>query len=176
MKIKAVIGLGSNLGDGRTNLLAAWQRLGSVPGVNLVGLSSPYLTAPVGMASPRWFTNAVGVVETDLEPVDLLGVMFGIEVDLGRVRNNAVNDLPVDRTLDLDLLYYGDQVRGEPGLILPHPEIAKRLFVLVPLAELAPEQRHPVLGLTSVEMLDLLGTGGEELADQQSVRKKSWHD
>lgn len=166
---EAFVGLGSNLGDGQRNLLAAWTRLGETAGVTLAELSSPYRTEPVGMDSPHWFTNAVGRLRTGLAPQELLAIMLKIETDMGRVRDRAATQ-PVDRPVDLDLLYYGDLVSDDPGLILPHPEIENRLFVLAPLVELAPEFRHPVLGLSSVAMLARLTA-----ADCcQHIEKSAW--
>lgn len=170
---RAYIGLGSNLGDGRQNLLEAWRRLGEQSGVALVALSSPYLTRPV--AKPEWlaagkvpgeqlFTNGVGIVESALLPRQLLQVMQEIESAMGRERARSV-----DRPVDLDLLYYDDLVLSEADLLLPHPEIQARRFVLVPLAELAPELRHPALGLTTSQMLQRLGEG-----DEGEIQRLAW--
>jgi len=141
------IGLGSNLGDGQTNLLAAWQRLGQVRGLSLLRLSSPYRTEPVGLATKHWFTNAVGEIATILSPTELLAALLAVETELGRDRT-----LTRDRPVDLDLLYYGDLMLNSQALTVPHPQLAKRLFVLAPLAELAPEHVHPLLGRTSLEL------------------------
>ena len=159
---RAFIGLGSNLGDGRANLLAAWQRLGRVAGVRCLGLSSPYRTEPIGMTTAHWFTNAVGEVETGLAPHDLLAALLAIEAGMGRDRN-----LTADRPVDLDLLYYGARVLRTESLSLPHPEIANRLFVLAPLAELAPGHVHPLLKRTARQLCRELGQG-------QKVEKLKW--
>jgi len=159
---QAFIGLGSNLGDGQANLIGAWQRLGQVAGITLASLSSPYRTAPVGLDTEHWFTNAVGEILTSLSPVELLATMLAIEADLGRDRT-----LTRDRPVDLDLLYYGDLMIQSRTLIVPHPRLANRLFVLAPLAELAPEHVHPILGRTS---LDLCG----ELQGQTGVERQEW--
>lgn len=157
---RAFIGLGSNLGDGRLNLLEAWRRLGEQPGVALLVLSSPYLTRPI--TKPEWlaagrspgaqfFTNGVGIIESSLPPLELLTLLQAIETDMGRNRERTV-----DRPIDLDLLYYDELLRDSGELILPHPEIRNRRFVLAPLTEVAPEQPHPRLGLNSRQMLALL--------------------
>lgn len=161
---QAFIGLGSNLGDGQTNLFAAWQRLGEVAGVTLSQLSSPYRTEPVGLDTDHWFTNAVGEIFTTLSPADLLTAMLTIETDLGRDRA-----LSQDRPVDLDLLYYGDLMIQSHTLIVPHPRIANRLFVLAPLAEIAPEHVHPILARTSLELCN-------ELRAQNGVERQEWRD
>jgi len=158
------IGLGSNLGDGQGNLLLAWQRLGEVTGISLVRLSSPYRTEPVGMNTDHWFTNAVGEIATTLSPAELLTAMLAIEAEMGRDRA-----LTQDRVVDLDLLYYGDLMIQSPTLTVPHPRIAHRLFVLAPLAEVAPAQVHPLLGRTSLELCRALGT-------QAGVERQEWRN
>ncbi len=131
----AYIGLGSNLGNGRLLLRQAWEELGRIDGIRLDGLSSPWLSAPVGMVSPHWFTNAVGRLRTGLGPLELLQALLAVEKRFGRERGDR-NFGYQDRSLDLDLLYYGELVMDSPELTLPHPRISERLFVLLPLAEL----------------------------------------
>ena len=155
------IGLGSNLGDGRANLRQAWQRLGGLAGLTPLSLSHPYRSAPVNLVSDHWFTNAVGVCETRLPPQELLAGLMRTETAMGRDRA-----LGQDRVIDLDILYYDDRVEQDAELTLPHPEIENRLFVLAPLAELAPDHRHPVNGRTSLEMRQRV-TG-------QAVEQLSW--
>lgn len=133
---RVFIGLGSNLGDGMRQLLAAWSFLGAEPGVYLVRLSSPYRSAPVGMASANWFINAVGEIRTDMSPLALLQRLLAIETLMGRRRDPQAEGYQ-DRTLDLDLLYYGAVQLATADLRLPHPERRRRLFVLEPLAEIA---------------------------------------
>ena len=161
---QAFIGLGSNLGDGQGNLLLAWQRLGETTGISLIRLSSPYRTEPVGMDTDHWFTNAVGEIATALSPAELLTAMLAIEAEMGRDRA-----LTQDRVVDLDLLYYGDLMIQSPTLTVPHPRIAHRLFVLAPLAEVAPAQVHPLLGRTSLELCRALGT-------QAGVERQEWRN
>lgn len=141
------IGLGSNLGDGRANLHEAWRRLGTLPGVKPLILSHAYASAALGMTSTQLFTNAVGVCETKLSPRALLAGLLQTEAAMGRDRSQGM-----DRVIDLDILYYDDCVVREQELAIPHPEIANRLFVLAPLAELAPDHQHPLTGLTSLQM------------------------
>ncbi|MBA3015432.1 MAG: 2-amino-4-hydroxy-6-hydroxymethyldihydropteridine diphosphokinase [Proteobacteria bacterium] len=141
------IGLGSNVGAGRVNLREAWRRLGGLTGVTTLILSQPYRSEPVGIASEQWFTNAVGVCETKLSPHELLALLLQTEQSMGRDRTQGK-----DRVIDLDILYYNDVVISEPELVIPHPELANRLFVLAPLAELAPDHLHPVSQATTLVM------------------------
>lgn len=155
------IGLGSNLGNGRANLQEAWRRLGAVSGVQKLILSHAYESAALGMESEQQFTNAVGVCETKLSPEDLLAALLQTEAAMGRDRRQGR-----DRVIDLDILYYDDRVLQGQTLSIPHPEIANRLFVLAPLAEIAPDHQHPVTGLTSLQMQ-------QRLLDQK-VAQISW--
>jgi 2-amino-4-hydroxy-6-hydroxymethyldihydropteridine diphosphokinase len=162
-RLLVYIGLGSNLGEGQKNLRAAWQKLGELPEVTLLRLSSPYRTKPVKMSSDKWFTNAVGMLETDLPPEDLLAGLLAIEKAMGRDRKKNR-----DRTVDLDILFYNTIVLSSEELIIPHPEIQNRLFVLAPLAELMPDYSHPVLKKTATEMLRVLND------PEQAIQKETW--
>jgi 2-amino-4-hydroxy-6-hydroxymethyldihydropteridine diphosphokinase len=168
----AYIGLGANLGNCRENLLQAWAKLGEVKGVKLLALSSPYMSEPVGMESENWFINAVGSLQTSLEPFKLLREMFVVEKSLGRKR--VLNGIPEDRCIDLDLLYWGDLVSDDPFITLPHPEIANRLFVLKPLAEIAPELCHPITRKTSREMVQDLLQKEQEAGHGPQILVSSW--
>jgi 2-amino-4-hydroxy-6-hydroxymethyldihydropteridine diphosphokinase len=170
---EAVIGLGSNVGDGQKNIWYAWQRLGVADGITLLSMSSPYHTEPVGMASSNWFINCVGLLATDMPPSELLAKMLGIEKAMGRIRL-APNQEKSDRIIDLDLLYYGDSVCRRPQLTVPHPGMQNRFFVLAPLAELLPDKQHPVLGLTSSQMLARFMSSTDRSAGQPEVRKMCW--
>lgn len=172
---KVYIGLGSNLGDGMNTLQRAWGRIGQHDRVELEKLSSPYRSQPVGMESENWFTNAVGCFTTSLTPEETLQFMLEVEAEFGRERV----DLPgyQDRTLDLDILQIDDTVVNESFLILPHPEMVKRLFVLQPLAEIAADLVHPVTGLNSKEMCTQLEKRLAVVADSsQELSKQSWPD
>ncbi len=148
---RAFIGLGSNLGDREAQIRRAIEELRRVPRTMCARVSSLYDTAPVGDVDQPRFLNAVAWVETDLSPGELLWNLLLIEQRLGRVRVKSKRWGP--RTIDLDLLFYGDVVLAEPGLTLPHPEAHQRAFVLLPLAELEPDYVHPVSGETVAAML-----------------------
>lgn len=171
---QAVIGLGSNLGDGRENLRRAWGKLGEAPNVRLTQLSHPYYSEPVGMDTPHWFTNAVGLIDTDLPPKTLLGTLLRIEAEMGRRRRAST--LPSDRTIDLDLIYYDELISSTKELTVPHPELQNRLFVLMPLAELIPEYRHPIFGFTSSQMLVRLSTGTRTTSPRLKVVRIAWRE
>jgi 2-amino-4-hydroxy-6-hydroxymethyldihydropteridine diphosphokinase len=152
----AYIALGSNLDSGRGNrretLSAAEEQLGSLGRV--VARSSLYETEPVEYHDQPAFLNAVVALETQLAPMPLLHGLLAIERSLGRDRSHGVLKGP--RTLDLDLLVMGDFVITSEELSLPHPALAARRFVLAPLAEIAPQLRHPQLHRTMAKLLALL--------------------
>ncbi|MHC4777305.1 MAG: 2-amino-4-hydroxy-6-hydroxymethyldihydropteridine diphosphokinase [Planctomycetota bacterium] len=140
----AYIALGSNQGDRRDNLDHGMSALDALPQTALVKRSSYRWTPPWGLREQPWFLNAAAAVETALEPRALMDALLSAESERGRVR-----DVPNGpRTLDLDILLYGDRVVEDEGLFIPHPRMAQRLFVLAPLGEIAPHIVHPVLGET----------------------------
>jgi len=149
--IRAFIGFGSNLGNGRELVQSAWNRLAVPEKLVPVQLSSLYITQAVGMVSQFPFTNAVGMVETAYTPTELLHRLLTVEKEHGRRRDVSAVGYQ-DRSLDLDLLYFGGVVCNTSELSLPHPHIFGRLFVLAPLAEIAPDFQDPVTGLTVKEM------------------------
>jgi len=115
---RVFIGLGSNLGNGKEVLTAAWRAIGEVAEIVTVALSHPYVSSPVGMASANWFTNAVGELQTTLPPLQVLDKLLQIEAAFGRTRNERAEGYE-DRTLDLDMLSYDDIMVDIPGLVLP---------------------------------------------------------
>lgn len=136
----AYVGLGSNLGDREATLRRAIELLDAQEGISVVAVSSFRETDPVGYVDQPRFLNGACRLETDLAPVELLHRLLEIERELGRTRDGPRWG---PRTLDLDLLLYGDEVMDTPELTVPHPRLAERAFALEPLAELDPELRLP---------------------------------
>jgi 2-amino-4-hydroxy-6-hydroxymethyldihydropteridine diphosphokinase len=137
--VTAFVGLGSNLGNRQASIRAALVRLGRVPGVTSVRRSRLYETAPVHVHDQPWFVNAVAEIQTGLTPAELLAAFKQIERELGRQPTRRWGE----RVVDLDLLLYGDQVVQTDQLTVPHARLWERLFVVLPLAELAPDLRAP---------------------------------
>ena len=142
MRHRAFVALGANLEDPAAQVRAALEALAALPGVRLVRASSLYRTAPVGVSGQPDYINAVAEVSTDLPPGELLAALFRIEERFGRERHYRY----APRTLDLDLLLHDDLVLHTQELTLPHPRLHLRAFVLVPLAEIAPDLRLPGRG------------------------------
>jgi 2-amino-4-hydroxy-6-hydroxymethyldihydropteridine diphosphokinase len=142
------LGLGSNLGDRAANIDQGLARLDAHPDIAVVRVSPLYETAPVGPVAQADFYNGAAEIETQLEPDGLLGILLATEKLLGRVRTERWGP----RTLDLDLLLFGREVVDRPGLIVPHPRLHLRRFVLVPLADIAPEVMVPNRGKTVAQL------------------------
>ena len=156
---RAYVGLGSNLGDRAAHLRAALAGLAATPGVERVVASSLYETEPVGPPQGRYL-NAVAALDTTLDAYALFARLAELERAAGRVRGPERN---APRTLDLDLLLFGDECVDTAELVVPHPRLHERAFVLAPLAELAAEVVHPRLHVTVAELL-------ARLSDRSSVR------
>jgi 2-amino-4-hydroxy-6-hydroxymethyldihydropteridine diphosphokinase len=150
--MRAYVGVGSNLGDRWANLARAGRELGQEPRVALLRASRVYDAAPLGPPQPRYL-NAALELEVGVPPLALLAVLQRIERAAGRVRSGVRWSA---RTLDLDLLLLGDEVIRRPRLVVPHPALAVRRFVLAPLAELCPERVVPGTGRTVARLLALL--------------------
>jgi 2-amino-4-hydroxy-6-hydroxymethyldihydropteridine diphosphokinase len=161
--------MGGNLsswaGKPEATLAAAAQRLESLGRV--ARRSSLYSTAPVGFAEQPRFVNAVVALETELSPRELLDHLLAIEKELGRDRSAGFANGP--RTLDLDILLFGDLKISEPGLEIPHPRLAERAFVLVPLNEIAPQLRVPGRGVTVEQLLKALQASSDAVVLLSSV-------
>jgi 2-amino-4-hydroxy-6-hydroxymethyldihydropteridine diphosphokinase len=147
------LSLGSNLGDRYANLRAAIERLGEAGAIRSV--SGFYETEPVELRDQPWFLNCVVVLETRDTPRALLKKVLAIEREMGRLRMKDKGP----RSIDIDILLFGDRVVEERGLKIPHPAMHQRRFVLEPLAEIAPEAFHPLLRKTARELLADLPVG-----------------
>jgi 2-amino-4-hydroxy-6-hydroxymethyldihydropteridine diphosphokinase len=158
----ALVGLGGNVGDAATTLRQALQELEALPNTHLLRASKLYRSQAWGRTDQPDFINAVAMLQTGLGARELLDAMLGIEHDAGRDRRAAERWGP--RTLDLDLLLYGDAVIDEPGLHVPHPHLHERSFALVPLVEIAPDAMIPGIGparaaLARIESSDIEALG-----------------
>ena len=153
------IGLGSNLGESRDQLLAAVADIARLPETSVLANSAFYRSAPIGYLDQPDFINAVIKIQTGLAPQELLSALLGIERQHGRER--TFSNAP--RTLDLDVLLYDDLKVDEPGLRIPHPHMHRRAFVLRPLLEIAPDCVIPSVGLASMAMRDCLDQVLEKL-------------
>ncbi len=160
--VLAYVGLGANLGDPRLQLQEALARLADSEEIEVVKVSSFYLNPPLGPPDQPWYVNAVAQIRTRLTPEELLRVLHRVEREMGRFRQERWGP----RLIDLDLLLYGGEILSGPDLKVPHPEMQHRSFVLVPLAEIAPQAWHPALRKTVAELLAEL-----DPQDREAVQK-----
>jgi 2-amino-4-hydroxy-6-hydroxymethyldihydropteridine diphosphokinase len=155
----AYIGLGANLGDPQGQIKEALVRLAAVEEIEVRQVSAFYLNPPLGPEPQPWYVNGVAQIRTRLSPEALLQVLHRVETALGRARRARWGP----RIIDLDLLLYDGVISAGPGLVLPHPEMHRRAFVLVPLAEIASEAWHPVLKKSAAELLAALDAAAREV-------------
>jgi 2-amino-4-hydroxy-6-hydroxymethyldihydropteridine diphosphokinase len=149
----AYLGIGSNLGDPVHQCREALREISSLKNVQVLRRSSLYRTEPVGNVSQDWFVNGVLEVRTTFTAQQLIKALQWVEQTLGRVRTEKWGP----RTIDIDILLYGQEIIGTGDLVIPHPEMHKRRFVLVPMNEIAPYVIHPLYGVSMKGLLDRLG-------------------
>jgi 2-amino-4-hydroxy-6-hydroxymethyldihydropteridine diphosphokinase len=150
MSKTAYVGIGSNLGDKLSNCLKAIEMVDNVPDCRVIVQSDFFRTDPVGVEGHDWYVNGAISLETDLSAHELLNNLLAIEANLGRKRNKKWEP----RTIDLDILLFGQDVIDEKDLTIPHPLMHLRKFVLMPMVQLVPNLVHPVLGNTMEELLN----------------------
>ena len=163
---RVAIALGGNLGDSQRILSEAIATIDCVLEIAVLAQSSFYRTAPVGPPQPDYI-NACVTAQTSLSPIALLHQLLSIENQFGRVRQERWGA----RSLDLDLLFYGDRTIDILGLTVPHPRLHERPFVLVPLMDIAPDWQHPVFCQTTEQLLSGLSTAGVERLSLRSPHK-----
>jgi 2-amino-4-hydroxy-6-hydroxymethyldihydropteridine diphosphokinase len=154
---KAYIGIGSNLGDRIRHCRRAVEELNRIPGCRVEEKSELYRTEPVGVEDQGWYVNGVVSLAVTLSAQELLEALLSIESDMGRERKKKWDS----RIIDLDLLLYGQDVIHMEKLTVPHPLMHLRRFVLLPMAQLAPDLSHPLLGKTMEELLKRIPEAGQ---------------
>ena len=155
---KTAIALGSNLGDSLTTLESSLTVINSIPGVNLVAVSSWYRTQPIGPPQPDYL-NGCAILNVQQTPEELLALLQAVELQFGRVRNEKWGA----RTLDLDIILYEDLMINTPNLTIPHPRIHERAFVLVPLAQIAADWQEPKTGKAIAQLAGEIDTSGVKI-------------
>lgn len=153
------IGIGSNMGDRAAHCTEAVEQIGRIPGLRVANISHWFLTEPVGVDGQEWYLNGALAADTEISARSLLDHLLTIEKRMGRIRKARWEP----REIDLDLLLFGNQIIHENGMDIPHPLMHQRRFVLVPLAQIAPALRHPVLLKTMAELLEALPADGQEV-------------
>ena len=162
--IIAYLGFGANLGDRQVNIQTALQKLADLPTMELGRVSSLYETAPVGVTDQPDFLNLVAAARTSLAPQALLDVLLHLENQMGRTRTEHWGP----RVIDLDLLLYGNEQVALPGLTVPHPRLRERAFVVVPLAEIAPNLTLPGDGKRVADLAELFW---EDFSCKRNIRR-----
>ena len=157
MRVRAFVGIGSNAGDRHAHCAEAAARLGRLPETQVLRVSPLLETAPAEGVAGGPFLNGVAELATALSPRELLDALRAIEDALGRPPGHPRGAV---RTIDLDILLYGERIVREVGLDIPHPRMAQRRFVLEPLVAIAPNARHPVLNLSAADLLRGLEAAG----------------
>ena len=152
---RTYIGIGSNLGDKLLNCRLSIDKINQLPGCHVTACSALFKTEPEGVTGQDWYTNCVAQVITTQHPCHLLEDLMGIESDMGRIRKKRWEA----RIIDLDILLFGQEILEYDNLVIPHPLLHKRRFVLEPLAQLAPDLVHPVLKVTIGQLLNRLPDG-----------------
>jgi len=150
--IVCFIGIGSNVADSVSNCLESIERISLFSHIRITKKSSLYRTEPVGLKEQEWFVNGVIEIKTKYTATTLLKVLQQIEKDMGRIREERWGP----RTIDLDILFYGQEVIKEKDISVPHPELHKRRFVLIPMYEIAPYVIHPAFGISIKGLLSRL--------------------
>ncbi len=150
--IVCFIGLGSNLGDPVSNCLESIEHISLFSHIRISNKSSLYRTEPVGLKEQEWFVNGVIEIKTKYKASTLLKILQQVEDDMGRIRGERWGP----RTIDLDILFYGQEIIKEKNLFIPHPELHRRRFVLIPMCEIAPYVIHPAFGISIKGLLGRL--------------------